>query len=724
MELIFFALKKEFLTLIKISNGSLRFNSKNINLNKYFIFKIQIPVKLYLKQLKLPIMSKQVILSVFFSLAYGLSLYGQDIHVSPSGNDNNKGTLGQPLATIQQAAKLVNELKSMSQSVDTIRVLLHEGTYRLKNGIILNKDNSGTALSPIIYQNYQDDKVIISGSIVLTDYKDLSKEHELYKKNPLTGKKIVEFDLTKTDLNEFKEIQLSGFRGEEKPHPFTLQELFSNNKSMSLSRWPNDSFIEYSHVVTETSNNKERKGVVYKNSHISNWINEPNILLHGYWKYLWADAYETVDYIDTLQQTIWLKPPYNHYNFSKNMPFTAYNVISEIDVPGEWAYDYLKKKIYFYPPETLLDASIELSICKTPLLTIKDATYITVKGIQFQNSAGNGIVIENSSQINIINSKIKGCAGDGILMNDGSHNLISSCAIEDMGRGGIRVSGGDRETLKKSYFVIENCHIHHLARIDHTYTPGIWVDGVGTEIRHCEIHDVASSAMRINGNDHLIEFNKMHYVVTESDDQGAIDMWGDPTYRGNIFRYNYIHDIGPYNTDKINPKYGRAGIRFDDAISGNLVYSNVFENASNGTFGAIQIHGGKDNKIWNNLFRNCDIGISFSPWEFDKWMHYNSKTLEFFEKHKSAYIEKYPELTYINEDMNKNIIVENIFIKSKKTTRNKPKEVIYEDNLRFRRRIRKMDVATIVSSPNELRKVRRKLKFEPIPFDKIGLIKK
>ncbi len=48
----------------------------------------------------------------------------------------------------------------------------------------------------------------------------------------------------------------------------------------------------------------------------------------------------------------------------------------------------------------------------------------------------------------------------------------------------------------------------------------------------------------------------MFHVVTESDDQGAIDMWGDPTYRGNIFRYNYIHDVGPDADDKINSHCG------------------------------------------------------------------------------------------------------------------------------------------------------------------------
>lgn len=667
--------------------------------------------------------NKTVFILIVF-LAYGFHLYGQEIHISTTGNDQNQGTLEKPIATIGKAVELADKMKATSKAKDTVRILFHEGTYRLKSGIHLTQENSGTEKTPIMYQNYQNDKVIISGSIPLTDYKQLSPEHDLYKQNPIIGDKIIEFDLTQTALVEFKEIKLAGFRGNDKLIPFTLQELFLNGSSMELSRWPNDSFSEFTRVEAKTSNNLKSKGIVYQDTRVSNWINEPNVLLHGYWKFLWADAYESVDYIDPATKTIWLKPPFNHYGFSENMPFAAYNVISEIDIPGEWAYDYIKKKIYFYPLESISnDTILELSICKTPLLTIKDASYITFKGIQFQQTAGHGIVLENCHQVNIIDTIIKGCAGDGILMNDGSYNLISSCTIEDMGRGGIRVSGGDRVTLKKSHFVIENCHIHHLARIDHTYTPGIWVDGVGTEIRNCEIHDVASSAMRINGNDHLVEYNEMYDVVTESDDQGAIDMWGDPTYRGNVFRYNYIHDIGPQIKDKINAKHGRAGIRFDDAISGNLVYSNVFKNASEGTFGAIQIHGGKENRIWNNLFVDCNIGISFSPWKDYKWMHYNRKTLDFFEKNKALYVARYPELLRINEDMNRNVIEDNIFIKSKKITRNKPKQTIFKDNVKFRRMRRKMNLSSLTADPNKIRKIRRRIDFEPIPLQKIGLIK-
>lgn len=664
-------------------------------------------------------------LVLFLLLAFCFNLNGQElsIHISPSGDNTHEGTEDKPVATMSRAKHLVRKLKSQQLDGDTIRVFFHEGVYRIKHGMTLNANESGTEKRPVIFQNYKADKVVITGSIPVEHFKRLSHDHVLYKKDPVIGRQIIEIDLTKTGIAEFNKMRLAGFRGNEKPIPYSLSELYFNGQPMPLSRWPNTAYSEFTHTVTDSSEVPERTGIAYQDAHISSWMGEPNMLLHGYWKYLWADAYEQVSHIDTLQKVIWLTPPYNHYNFGSNKPFAAYNVISEIDQPGEWAYDYQTKKIYFYPPEDASKTSMELSVCETPLLRLIHASWITVKGIHFQMGAGQGLSIENSHHINILNCEIHGCAGDGIIIKKGHANTIASCQINYMGRGAVKVSGGNRKTLEKAGFLIDNCHIHHLSRIDHTYTPGIWVDGVGTHIRHCKLHDIPSSAMRINGNDHLVEYNEMYHVVTESDDQGAIDMWGDPTYRGNVFRYNYIYDVGPSNQDEINAHCGRAGIRFDDAISGNLVYSNVFKNCAGGHFGAIQIHGGKENLIWNNLFYQCNSGISFTAWRLDFWEKYNRKSLDFLEENRFLYITRYPELVRVNEEMNRNSVIQNIFMNCEQTLLRRPEALIFQDNLETNLPLGKGDLGRAIEAVNTSPEMRKQIIFEPIPFERMGLRK-
>ena len=199
--------------------------------------------------------------------------------------------------------------------------------------------------------------------------------------------------------------------------------------------------------------------------------------------------------------------------------------------------------------------------------------------------------------------------------------------------------------------------------MDTTYTPAILVTGVGHVIAHNRIHDLPSSAIRVGGNDHVIEFNDVSRVVLESDDQGAVDMWGDPTLRGNVFRYNRWTDIGR-NPDGSQPKLGRAAIRFDDAISGQVVEYNIFDRCGSGGswFGAIQIHGGRDQMIRHNLFRECAAAVSFSPWQLDRWQAFVAPKFPAPDLDNDLYLARYPELADLAAEANDNTVTDNLAV--------------------------------------------------------------
>uniref|UniRef100_UPI003216E3F3 right-handed parallel beta-helix repeat-containing protein n=1 Tax=uncultured Draconibacterium sp. TaxID=1573823 RepID=UPI003216E3F3 len=654
---------------------------------------------------------KTLLLPFFCLLATVAFSQKLTLHVSTQGDDRNPGTEELPVASISRAAELINKT-----SFDSAHVLIHEGVYHLKQGIVVNGQQK------IIYSGVDKNKVIVKGSTGLKSFKKLSKHHALYKKNPETGKKIIEFDLSNIEGLTHEKLRLAGASSVPELKDFRLHELIVDGKTMPLSRWPNgDNYAEFTDSIVDSSN--KRVGIRYTDDEISSWENEPNILLHGYWKYLWADAYEQVDYIDKERKIIWLNPPCNHYGFEEKKPFAAINVISEIDQPGEWAYDYKAQKIFFYPKGDVKNSEIELSICKEPLFRIENAQHITVKNITFCNGAGPGIEVENSSNINIKNCVVKVFPRDGISVQQGQNNTISDCEVFDTGRGAIVVNSGSYSLLEKVNFRIENCHLHHLSRIDKTYTPGIQVDGVGTTIRNCEMHDIPSSAIRLNGNDHLVEYNKMYDVVTESDDQGAIDMWGTQNYRGNVIRYNYFYDVGPKGEDAINSHCGKAGVRLDDAISGVFIYGNIFRNTSVGLFGAVQIHGGKDNIVWNNIIYNCETGVSFSPWKLEKWEDYTREAKEFFTANRLAYITKYPQIIEYDENLNRNTVIGNVLINCKKSkVRDKEGVNTWKNNLEIKyegENLEQTNYSLEVFS-NQLEAIQ----FIPVPFSEIGLKKK
>jgi len=239
---------------------------------------------------------------------------------------------------------------------------------------------------------------------------------------------------------------------------------------------------------------------------------------------------------------------------------------------------------------------------------------VSLCGLIFELGRAEGAVVAGGENVLLAGCTFRRLGTNGIIVQDGHRHGVLGCDIYALGAGGVRLSGGDRRSLTPGEHFVENCHIHDFSRVDRVYAPAVYVDGVGHRIAHNLFHDSPHHAMRVEGYDHTIEFNEVHSVVYEFDDQAGIDMYGNPAYRGNVIRDNFWHHIGSgYDVA------GQAGIRLDDFISDVLVYGNVFYRCAGGRFGGVQIHGGKDNIVDNNLFIDCKQAISFSPWGEARW---------------------------------------------------------------------------------------------------------
>src|ERR1035437_6874857 len=99
------------------------------------------------------LMSSLVIISMFSAAAAA----GNTYYVSTSGNDANLGSLDQPFKTINHAAQI-------AQAGDT--VFIRAGTYRET----ITPANSGVEGSHITYEAYRDEKVVINGCDLVTDW--------------------------------------------------------------------------------------------------------------------------------------------------------------------------------------------------------------------------------------------------------------------------------------------------------------------------------------------------------------------------------------------------------------------------------------------------------------------------------------------------------------------------------------------------------------------------
>jgi hypothetical protein len=320
------------------------------------------------------------------------------------------------------------------------------------------------------------------------------------------------------------------------------------------------------------------------------------------------------------------------YGFASGASFNhwfAYNLMEEIDIPGEYYIDRTTGILYFYPLAEELK-TIEVSLQEEPLVQLKNTSFIHFTHLNFECSRGMGVYIEKGKENKIDNCVFRNlgivgvCVGKGVepfadlkhegdgepasgklgsLSNHmykhttynreaGTGHVISNCEIYNTGAGGISLGGGDRLSLEKGNNQVFNCKIHDFTRLDRSYKCGVNIDGVGNIIRNCEIYNCPGSAVLLHGNEHLIEYNVIHNAVTDGDDMGAVYYGRDPSERGNKVRYNFFHHIG-------NDHGLIVSVYHDDGACGMEVTGNIF---FRGGLRTVLIGGGSDNVYRNNIF--------------------------------------------------------------------------------------------------------------------------
>ncbi len=541
---------------------------------------------------------------------------GLMLYMAPGGDDGDEGTQARPLATLEAARDRIRQVKKQGGlPAGGVTVMLRGGEYRRTQPLALSAEDSGTAEAPLVYRAMPGETPRLYGGVRIERLAPATDQEILARLPEAARGKVVQADLRAAGIEDLGKLAPRGYG--RKPPP-TL-EVFYNDRPLEPARWPNQGFVEVAGVAPEDQKGSKGFTFEYQGDRPQRWKTAPDAWLRGYWYRLWADNYVPVAALDTDKRRITVGDRGAYGEVRAGAPYYVLNLLEELDAPGEMYLDRSSGILYFYPPEapgdkrSPEDTLLEVSMLAEPFVQMEEVSHVRLEHVTMELGRADGVTVRGGSNCLLAGCTIRKLAGTAVIVAGGARHGLFGCHLHTLGRGGSIVVGGDRRTLAPGGHFVENCHVHDFSRIDRTYTPAVRLEGVGGRIAHNHFHHSPCHAMRIEGNDHLVELNEVDHVVTESDDQGGVDMWGNPTYRGNVFRYNYWHHIasgGPC---------GQAGIRLDDAISGTLVYGNVFYRCSESKFGGVQIHGGKENILDNNLFVDCNYAVSFSSWGEKRW---------------------------------------------------------------------------------------------------------
>lgn len=380
------------------------------------------------------------------------------------------------------------------------------------------------------------------------------------------------------------------------------------------------------------------------------------VMVLGYWKHDWADATLPME----TQADGSFKPLERHcYGFRANPRVQFTGIPEALKNADDWCF--AGGMLCIVKPDGGFK-SVAVPEFSGPFIDVENAGGVTLDGIRFSGATGDALHARHAPGFGLSGCAFRGIGGIGAVIDGCDGAFIRRCRFEETGHDCMRLLAGDRAALRAGGAAVAGCEFRRSGLLARTYTPGILFQGVGNVVEGCLFEDMPSSALRVEGNCLVVRGCVFRDCVKESDDQGAVDIWGNPTYRNCVFAGNRFENVGGGGMHAC----GRAAIRFDDRISGMFVISNEFINASRGTFGAVQIHAGHFNTIAGNRFTGCARGVTVTRWGEKRWLESLDSEecrahLRITDGREALWLEHAPELRLLRDCHAANYVFDNIF---------------------------------------------------------------
>jgi hypothetical protein len=559
-----------------------------------------------------------VLLFVFTGKCFSLDLY-----VSNRGNDSNPGTIGRPLATLKAAQHKIRTIH------EPVTVNVRAGTYYLTAPIIFTSEDSRTAVHPVVYKPYRNEKVTISGAA------RLSLNWAPDKKNILKA---------------------------AVPHDLLFDQLFVNGVLQRMARYPNYNPTS-SHFGGYAAN-------VLSPEKIKTWDHPEGAFIHALHKHEWGGYHYQVTGKESPEKLTMEGGYQNNRQMGMHDQYRFIeNLREELDTTNEWYFDKNQKMLYLYASaaQNLNKAEI-LSPQLKSLFEFRGSEASPVRNISIEGFElahvlrtfmdtkepllrsdwaiyrGGTVVLEGTEQCQIRNCHFKEVGGNAVFFsNYNRKSKVTGCHIENIGASGVCFVGDpaavrspsfeynkaipyeqmDKQAGPKTNNYPAECEVydnlmHGLGQVE-KQVGGVEISmAMNISVTHNTIYDVPRAGINVSEGTwggHMIEFNDVFNTVLETGDHGSFNSWGRDRFwhpdRAAMNKLAAEHPeiilLDAQKTTTIRNNRFRCDhgwdIDLDDGSSNYHIYNNLCLN------GGLKLREGFQRVVENNII----VNNSFHP---------------------------------------------------------------------------------------------------------------
>ena len=302
--------------------------------------------------------------------------------------------------------------------------------------------------------------------------------------------------------------------------------------------------------------------------------------------------------------TIGIKPNSSYLLSKAGWGFYFYDDLWMLDSPGEWFFDEVTQTLYLWTPTNenpgarvsvaTLDTAIDLTARSnltvenlaidgaSACVNLTQSTNLTLRYLNISNIAGRAINALNSIGATIDSNRIVRTGLSAIHTHNSRNALIENNVLSQI--GAFVNNTGKRISLP-------------------IVTESAIIAGPGTIIQYNSLSDIAFNGIAAP-QDNVIDSNIIQRACLTLNDCAAIYLT-PKSLRVTVLN-NLILDV-PGSTDGTPDKSSliTSGVYLDNGLSGILISGNTVK----GTLNSIQIHGGSNNTITNNILYASKLSL-------------------------------------------------------------------------------------------------------------------